>query len=394
MSTSHSTRPQLDAIRPILLKERQDRKPSHTSHVYSSTGELVQQMFDYARYTGDEKFLKEVCGPWLYEAARSSLYLLTRGDDGRYHVECAHANETYWKIRDSLPQLCSVKYLLGMVVKHGKALGFDEKFIAVAKEHLENTAPYPMAESWKAKAWQEVFEVTPGDKMYLPGDITGGQKIANGEDCEMYMCFPFAMDRFDEGGIYRDRILKTNAARLNGSGGGGGWCPAPVQEARLRTNEAWKKIHNHAMASTPWKYGGGTSPGGGFYKGSRGTSTVMFDGSGVYHTGVQEALLQSHTPEPADSLLDGGVVRILPVPNPDISGSLKLRARGGFIVEATFEKGSVIKALITSERGGELKLENPRETSSVTVGGKPAGVFKDRIITVKTSPGDKIAISN
>ncbi|MFA6294093.1 MAG: DUF5703 domain-containing protein [Victivallales bacterium] len=377
-----------------FLEYRLAKKGNLKSHIFSSTGELVQQLFDYVQYTGDREFLQRVAAPWLYEAARMYLLLLTLEPDGKYHLRCVNANETYVKIDDAVPELCAVGYCFGMVVKHGQELGYPPEFIAAVKKRFEHLAPLPTADDWSIDSKDgKVLEVRSGDKIYLPADLKPDQKKSNFEDNEMYVVFPFTMDRSEEEGVLRQRAIATDAHRLHGRDGGGGWCPSPIQAARLRLPDACQRIVNHARNSTPWPYGGGTSPGGRLFKGGKGTGAPMFDASGVIMTGIQEALLQSQAPEPSDDLLTGGLIRLLPAISPKWSGSFKLQARGGFDVAAEFAVGKISLLQIVSKRGSPLKLVNPFSAASVTVNGAAPKIFRTAVISIITAKDDRIVVT-
>ena len=74
------------------------------------------------------------------------------------------------------------------------------------------------------------------------------------------------------------------------------------------------------------------------------------EGNFAFASALQEMLLQSHT----------GVVRLFPaIPSDwqDVSFST-LRTYGAFLVSASMEKGEVNKVEITSEKVGEIVMEN------------------------------------
>lgn len=96
------------------------------------------------------------------------------------------------------------------------------------------------------------------------------------------------------------------------------------------------------------------------------------EGNMAYAAGVQEMLLQSHT----------GVVKIFPaIPESWQEASFTtLRARGAFLVSATLSKGEVTSIEVTSEAGGELKIENPNN--------------KGEIITLNTERGKSYSLKD
>ena len=107
------------------------------------------------------------------------------------------------------------------------------------------------------------------------------------------------------------------------------------------------------------------------------------EGNFAFASAVQEMLIQSHT----------GVVKLFPaIPADwkDVSFST-LRTRGAFLVSATMENGQVNNVEITSEKGGEIVLENP-------FGNAEFSCDKDfekegRLIKLTLAEGDKALIS-
>ena len=105
---------------------------------------------------------------------------------------------------------------------------------------------------------------------------------------------------------------------------------------------------------------GSALTGHGLYTGAGGLgASVYMDSTGVMQTGVQELLLQSHAEEPDPSFYTGGPVRLIPCVPESWSGAFKLRARGGFVITASFRKGRLLEAEVLSERGGEFTWIDP-----------------------------------
>ena len=94
---------------------------------------------------------------------------------------------------------------------------------------------------------------------------------------------------------------------------------------------------------------------------------------------MQEMLLQSQNEEPDPSLLTGGVIRLLPSVPRTWSGSFKLCARGGFVIEATFRSGKLEKAVVTSKRGNDFVWIDPTTGEVV-----PDGEYGEVVFTSLT----------
>jgi hypothetical protein len=68
-----------------------------------------------------------------------------------------------------------------------------------------------------------------------------------------------------------------------------------------------------------------------------------------------------------------------------------VRAEGGFLVDAVFEKRKVSRVEILSEHGQTLKIANPfGQAMSVLRDGKPAESMTGAIVEIKTTKGEKI----
>ncbi len=105
------------------------------------------------------------------------------------------------------------------------------------------------------------------------------------------------------------------------------------------------------------------------------------EGNFAFASGVQELLLQSHD----------GIVKVFPaIPNEwkEVAFN-QLRAEGAFLISARKEKGKVKEIVITSEKGGELILENPFEEFTLR-----GATFKTEsgLIKIQTRMGETITL--
>jgi alpha-L-fucosidase 2 len=104
------------------------------------------------------------------------------------------------------------------------------------------------------------------------------------------------------------------------------------------------------------------------------------EGNFAFASGIQEMLIQSHT----------GVVKLFPA----IPAEWKdvrfttLRAEGAFLVSAKMEKGEVTTIDILSEKGGELKIDNPYRNTEFNCSVKYK--LDGGILSIHTEPGQKI----
>jgi hypothetical protein len=386
---------------------------SFTSHILQDGAELVQLMLDHVRYTGDEKFLKEVCAPWLRESTLFYLKYLKQGGDGLWHMIPSNAAETWWKVKDPMTDMCGVRYCLEQVVKHGQEFGYEPELVAMVRERLEKLAPIPVGR-WKERkvSAEEIAEYkknfpkirlcTPmhfdgidrDEPLYSPATDIGEYPSRNNfENPELYIVFPYARVGMDSPAADLQRGINTFKERkcLNSYG----WSPDGVQAARLGLPDTADVILHHAKRQQTYPYGGwrnaAASLPGAVTKGV--TDTPQLDTAGVNMTAIQEMLLQSHDLAAAEQLLDGGPIRLLPAIRKNWSGNFKLRARGGFLVTCAFENGAAKRVEILSQHGRRLQVVNPFAEARITGNGKELPASKDRLISLPTKPGETVVLT-
>ena len=205
----------------------------YTNHILQDGAELMQLMTDYVRYTGDEKFLKEVCAPWLRECALFYLKYLKKDSDRLWHMMPANAAETWWKVKDSMTEMCGARYCLEQTIKHGKEFGYEPELIAMVRERFDKLAPLPVGR-WKQKTykdqefellrqkypglkfqpnWRQItaFEgVEKTDDVYsIAADIGEVPISHNQENPELYIVFPYARVGMDSPAADLQRGIHT-----------------------------------------------------------------------------------------------------------------------------------------------------------------------------------------
>lgn len=107
------------------------------------------------------------------------------------------------------------------------------------------------------------------------------------------------------------------------------------------------------------------------------------EGNFAFASGIQEMLIQSHT----------GTVQVFPaIPASWETLSFdNLRAEGAFLVSAERKNGAVERVVITSEKGGKIKLKNPFGANQFEVDAE--FTTDNDILTIPTTVGQKIALT-
>jgi len=387
----------------ILDTRMEECKSGYNARSLTQVAELVQLMFDYAAYTGDEAYLKKTAGPWFKEAVLFYLSYLKEGEDGLWHMTPSDAIEMWWKVKDPMTDLCALRYLLWNAVHQGAAFGFEPALIALAKERASKLAPIPLG-LWKRRKATPA-DLPPGSPSYYTevldvidrastnfapaGDALDDRIVHNQEHPELYIVYPMALVDARSPKADVERAVNTFRARKHPNSAG--WSQCPVQAARLRLPDTIDVILDHARRHQRFPYGGWNSPAGALKGSATGaTDTPYFDAAGVNMTALQEALLQCHelTRDQRVDLMGSGPIAVAPAVREDWAGKFRLRARGGFLVEARFQKGRKIQRLVIhSTRGGLLPVENPFAKCRVTADGKEILLSSEAVVKVDTKVG-------
>lgn len=319
--------------------------------------ELCLLMEWYVLATGDEAFLRERLYPLLAEIMAFFLAYATRGEDGRWHITPADAIEVWPNVKDPMPDLAGLHYLLPKLIEWGGRFGADADALARWKSFHAELAPIPIGrwtitrEFWQGIHANEFHVETRHDPegIFLPaGDrIEPRAKRQNMENAELYVVYPWGLVGLDSPASELRRAENTwthRTWRLVNNG----WAQDVPQLARLgRAEEARATSIEHALYNQRFPNGAFISPAGAHFHGLL-TAHLYLDSAGVHLTGLQEMLLQSHD----------GVLRIAPAASAQWSGRFKLHALGGLMVVAAFSHGRPAAATIEATRPAMLRLRN------------------------------------
>lgn len=357
------SRPYEPPAKELIAKYREYRaKHQGMGNIMSSGTEILQQMVDYVRYYGDKTFIPAVAA-WLRDQTELYLAVTEKGEDGKWHVYDTFENESWACPEDCLVDVCAARFCFALTAKLGKEFGYPKNLIKEASDRYRNFADLPTAAVFEMDHYfveSKSAKFEPGDKVYTPyRNMKIGQRKGNVENNELYAVYPFTMgDRAKNVATFR----QGSDAIIFGwepVGAGWGWYPVPMWASRLCLPDAADYVYNFAVGNNTWPFGGGRSPAAIMYKEAEVEDCPYLDSAGVLQAATQELFLQSHAEEPSAELFTGGPIRLIPAVDRSWSGSFRLLARGGFLVDCAFTNGKVSSCTITSTRGGELKYIDP-----------------------------------
>lgn len=307
------------------------QEPSWTRRILTSGPELVNNIWEQYRYTGDEALLKQSY-PLMRDVARFYLSALTPGADGYLHLEHVNALEVQWDTSDPVPDLAAMQVIFPMVadlaVSHGDAALAGQLRAAVKKLPPFRTVQRNGAE---VLAWSGTDE-----------------EAHNTQNPEMEALWPWGV--FDASSslmqaTFRERVYPQDKD----------WGMDSTWAARLGLSDEVKNLLLKGIADfqiypngfTVHRTGQEPARNHSFYN----------EWGGVLSTGLQEALVQSYN----------GVVRVAPAwPHDwDVSGSVQIE--GGHRISTEVHDGVPNVVGIQAGSRDTLKLSNPWPGQEVRV---------------------------
>jgi hypothetical protein len=331
----------------------------HSHYYFSGSLECCLLMQWYVQASGDDDFLRDGLYPLLKEILAFYMDYATRSDDGRWHIAPANALETWWQVRDPMPDLCGLHHMLPRAIAWGERFGEDGAALEQWRSFLRDLAPIPVGRWTNERRFDqgihdhsELLSATADDQgIFMPaaGPVQPGGLRRNMENAELYAVFPWGRVGVDSPAVEIRRVEQTWEHRtwryLNN-----GWGQDAIQLARMgMADRACAAQLDHAGRHQRYPNGCFISPAAPLFHGLV-TDTPYFDAAGIHAATLNEMLLQSYD----------GVIRIAPAVVAVWSGSFKLHAFGGFVVEAQLRAGRPVAARITATRDGQLRMRNNR----------------------------------
>ncbi len=302
--------------------------------------EISQHYLTYYRYSGDETFLREEAYPVLRGVCEFLSGLLREGEDGRYHLDPANALETWWMVRDPADTLDGIRAVFPEFIRLAAEYGRDAELRGKCAAILAALPDPPLG------LWSEDSKIDPDVKVYAPAAALGKfTKRINAENPALYRVYPFSLSGIGSPDyeLARETFKHRICVLWHG------WSMDAIWAARLGLGEeACELLFRHAKKFNRFRYGGWDSNDNRAFP--DGLSVVPFtDAGGNSAFALNEILLQSHR----------NVIRVAPAVGESWSGIFQLRAEGGFLVAAEFERRKLRFVRIQSLLGNDCILANP-----------------------------------
>lgn len=308
----------------------------HTSHILGVAARIGAMGWQRYQFTGDTTWFREHAYPFIRGAAEfyRTFPNLQKDDAGVYHINHTNSGESAWNSRDAPYEVSCMHMIFPLAVRASEVLGVDEQLRPKWREVKEHLVPAPARA--RCGTGSEIADGRPyGAFVYDgPGAIT-----PEGSQREL-----------------KQRFLGFTrlGSFIDATGGGG----ARIFRNRLRLREGPGAIDAEHIAGLS--------------------------------TGLHASLLNSHP----ESLINDEPASIFNDWPKDWDGAFTLLARGGFLVSAALQNGTVPLVEVLSPRGGEFRLANPWGAGTVTVyrDGRKAEDLTGSTLGVPTTKGEQVAI--
>lgn len=328
---------------------------------------MMQNVYDYYKFTKDETYLKEKIYPMLKETAKfwNSFLHYDKASDRWVSSPSYSPEHGTITIGNTFDQSL-VWQLFHDYMEVARHLNVDQDLVTEVKAKFDKLKPLHINKEGRIKEWYEEDS---------PQFTNEGIENHHRHVSHLVGLFPGTL-------FSKDQVEYLEAARatLNHRGDGGtGWSKANkinLWARLLDGNRAHRLLAEQLKYSTLENLWDTHAP-------------FQIDGNFGATSGMAEMLLQSHTgyiaPLPAlpDAWKDG-----------QVSG---LVARGNFEVSMKWKDKNLQSLSFLSNVGGDLVVDYPNiEASQIKVNGKPvkATILKDNRIQLATQKGDVITFEH
>ena len=302
-----------------------------TDNIFSTGGELSDNMFDRFEYTQDSAFLKTIAYPYMKETAKFLAAKYSHNaSTGQYYMASSNVHETYWDVPGGIIDYAAVRSLFPNAIKINTLLGDDAALAAKWRDVYGNIAPLKT-------------EAAAGGLRYLAYDPPT-MASHNGENVASEILWPYGITGIGAADFQTALNTFTTRPFQNASS----IMPDGPQADRAGLGDV-AFTNMKAVLSKNVAYPNGLNNNNG----------VRFEFMGMHMITLNEGLLQSYN----DTL------RVFPAVPADAGfvGKFTLLAKGGFLVSSEKEGGEIKYVGLKSQYGGPVTLANPWSGQEVRV---------------------------
>ncbi|MDW8751560.1 glycoside hydrolase N-terminal domain-containing protein [Streptococcus suis] len=334
----------------------------------ASNAWIMQNVYDYYKFTKDEEYLRSTIYPMLKETAKFwNSFLHYDQESDRWVSSPSYSPEHGTITIGNTYDQSLVWQLFHDFMEAAKILNTDQELVDQIKVKFEKLKPLHINSEGRIKEWYE--EDT--SKFTAAHHGQPGHRHVS----ELVGLFPGTLFNKDN-----QQYLDAAKATLNHRGDGGtGWSKANKINlwARLLDGNRAHRLLSEQLKSSTLTNLWDTHP------------PFQIDGNFGATSGMTEMLLQSHS----------GYIALLPaLPDAWASGQVTgLMARGNVQVDMSWANKNLDKVRLLSNKGGQLIIDYPNvETARVLVNGveQTFTTVQNGRISLDTKAGDVVTLEN
>lgn len=312
------------------------------SHQPTANGWLAHHFYLQWKYTADSMFLKERAYPWIKNAALFFDNISIKDEYGLRKLPLSSSPEINdnrldaWFRQTTNYDLAAIRFVYGAAIEMANVLGLNED----------------------AEHWKKMLEEWPDFAVNKTGLLIAPDfpfKESHRHLSHLLAFHPLGLLDISQGKDV-EKLIRRSIYNVEEQGTSA-WCGYTYawlanMKARVFDGDAASKalhIFIKAFCAPNSFHLNGDQTGKGYSSFKYRPFTL--EGNFACAAAIQEMLLQSHT----------GVIRVFPaLPESWKNASFKkMRAMGGFLVNADYSDGKIARIEIYSENKGELRLFNP-----------------------------------
>jgi hypothetical protein len=380
-----------------VVPERGDGPYGPTSHWITATAKISYLYWRRYEYTQDLEWLKNRAYPMLRGAVE--FYRchpnVSKGADGKYHIRGVNDGEPVRGAHHTTEDLAAMRAVTAALIRAAETLQIDSQTLPVWREFFENIAPLPTSDNREAIGVENYHGpramVTGLKPVVRPGPPGLLQDINSLPTWFFDLCTVETRDRttLDIAETTLDQIIQATpdeGVRF------GGLSKLALAAASLDRTDAVTEFIPKQMKAPQMQRSNA-------YKGAASLANRMSllesaQALGAEHLGraseaLHMALLQSNPPAPAEE----PILHCFPAWPKEWDANFTLYARGGFMVTASMQGGSVRLLESYSNAGSTCRLRNPYSRSiDLYRNGKRAESLSGSLLEFKTAKGESIAV--